>query len=58
MAFGWACDNLEVRRQGLTTLQRRFSTSGIATRYYSPAIHRSAFALPRFLCDAIGKPSD
>jgi len=58
MAFGWACDNPEVRRQGLTTLQRRFSDSGIATRYYSPAIHRSAFALPRFLCDAIGKPCD
>jgi spermidine synthase len=57
MAFGWASDNPELRQQDVKTLQRRFSQSGIATRYYTPDIHRSAFALPQYILDAIGKAS-
>lgn len=57
MAFGWATDDPELRRQPLKTLQQRFSKSGITTRYYTPAIHRSAFALPQYIVDAIGKKS-
>lgn len=57
MAFGWASANPELRQQDVKTLQRRFSQSGLATRYYTPDIHRSAFALPQYILDAIGKTS-
>jgi spermidine synthase len=57
MAFGWASDNPELRQQDLKTLQRRFFQSGIATRYYTPDVHGSAFALPQYILDAIGKTS-
>jgi len=30
-------------------LEERFAARGLATRYYSPALHRAAFALPRFV---------
>ena len=55
MVFGWASDNPKLRQQDVKTLQRRFSQSGFATRYYTPDIHRSAFALPQYILDAIGK---
>ncbi len=57
MAFGWASDNPELRQQDVKTLEQRFSQSGIASRYYTPDIHRSAFALPQYILDAIGKTS-
>lgn len=55
MAFGWASDHPELRLLDLKTLQRRFSQSGIVTRYYTPEMHRSAFALPQYVIDAIAK---
>lgn len=57
MAFGWATEDPELRRQPLKTLQQRFSKSGIATRNYTPAIYRSVFALHQYIVDAIGKKS-
>lgn len=30
-------------------LKARYSARGLATRYYSPALHRAAFVLPRFV---------
>lgn len=55
MAFGWACDDLELRKRPLETLTRRFETAGVETRYYTPEIHQAAFALPRYMLMAIGK---
>lgn len=55
MAFAWACDNPALRRTDIQTLQSRYDAGGIQTRYYTPDIHRAAFALPRYLQDAIGK---
>lgn len=55
MAFGWASDDLALRRQPLETLARRFETAAIETRYYTPEIHRAAFALPQYMLTAIGK---
>lgn len=49
MAFGWATDNGELRRLPLDTLASRYSQSAIRTRYYTPAVHQGAFALPRYL---------
>lgn len=57
MVFGWASDNPELRQHRLKTIRQRFSQSGIATRYYTPDIHRSAFALPQYILEAIGKAS-
>jgi spermidine synthase len=35
-------------------LQSRFDSAGIETRYYTPAVHQAAFALPRFIQDLVG----
>jgi spermidine synthase len=55
MAFGWASDNESLRRQPLEVIARRFQKAAIDTRYYTPEIHRAAFALPRFMLEAVGK---
>jgi spermidine synthase len=55
MAFGWASDNASLRQQPLETVAQRFAAAAIDTRYYTPEVHRAAFALPRFLLAAIGK---
>lgn len=49
MALGWASDNAELRATGETTLAARFAEAKIATRYYTPAIGRAAFALPGYV---------
>ncbi len=55
MTLGWATQDAGLRGQSLEVLEERFKTAAIATRYYTPAIHRGAFALPRFVEEAIGK---
>jgi spermidine synthase len=51
MAFGWASDEPALRRAPLETLQARFFESGVETRYYTPEVHRGAFALPAYIGD-------
>lgn len=46
MAFGWASDNPARRRTPLETIETRYRTAGIETKYYNPDIHLGAFALP------------
>ena len=58
MTFGWACDDPALRRLTPDAIQPRFQRAGITTRYYTPALHCAAFALPRYILDAIGKRSD
>ncbi len=55
MTFAWGCDNTSLRQQQLEVLKERFIASGISTRYYNPAIHQAAFALPQYITEAIGK---
>src|SRR3546814_14552069 len=55
MAFGWATDDTKLRRQPLATLQDRFAKADIATRYYTPAVHQGAFALPPYVAEQIGR---
>lgn len=56
MAFGWACDDPELRQVDEAVLAERFAAAGFATDYYTPAVHRGAFALPpmvsRLMVDA------
>ena len=58
MTFGWATDAPELRRVDLSTIKERYDKSGIETRYYNPEIHVSAFALPQYVLDIIGKQSN
>ncbi len=53
MAFAWASDDPQLRQQPLSTLQERFHSAAIGTRYYTPEIHLAAFALPRYLLDSL-----
>ena len=47
MAFGWATDNANLRHQDAAAIAGRFEIAGISTRYYTPEVHKAAFALPR-----------
>ena len=49
MALGWASDDVKLRAVKLADIRARFSEAGIATRYYTPAVHKAAFALPAFI---------
>ncbi len=49
MAFGWGTDNPALRQVTDETLQDRFDAWGAETRYYTPAVHKAAFALPPYI---------
>ncbi|MDU8946171.1 polyamine aminopropyltransferase [Ovoidimarina sediminis] len=48
MAFGWGTDG-EARKTPSDVLQGRFDAAGIQTGYYTPAVHKGAFALPGYV---------
>jgi len=48
MAFGWATDG-DARQVPLGVLEGRFAAAGIDMRYYTPAVHKAAFALPGYV---------
>ncbi len=54
MAFGWGTDDTSLGEVPEDELKRRFEAAGIDTRYYTPAVHRAAFALPPYIEDMIG----
>jgi spermidine synthase len=54
MTLGWASQTPALRQQSIEVLTRRFEDAAIETRYYTPAVHGGAFALPRFVEEAIG----
>lgn len=49
MALGWASDHAGHRAVSPATLGRRFKAAKLKTRYYTPAVHAAAFALPAFI---------
>jgi spermidine synthase len=52
MAMGWATDDKRLRAVPLATLTARYARAGRpATRYWTPEVHKAAFALPRFIVD-------
>ena len=53
MAFGWASDNAKLRDIGADVLEQRFAAAGIETRYYTPGVHKGAFALPVYISKII-----
>ena len=54
MALGWASDDPALARVPLETLEARFAEAAVETRYYTPEVHKAAFALPRYIKDLIG----
>jgi spermidine synthase len=55
MTLGWATDNPDLRRQAVSVLEERFKAADFETRYYTPDVHAAAFALPKFILDAVEK---
>lgn len=53
MTFAWASDDAGARATDLGTLQQRWEATGIKTRYYTPELHHSSFALPQYLMDLL-----
>ena len=54
MAMGWAADDANSRNVPVETLARRYAQGGsFSTRYWTPEVHRAAFALPRFIADVL-----
>jgi hypothetical protein len=49
MALGWASDDRRKRDVPPATLARRFAAAKLRTKYYTPELHRAAFALPAFI---------
>ncbi|MDT8427557.1 MAG: polyamine aminopropyltransferase [Pseudomonadales bacterium] len=56
MCFAWASDNPQLRQIDVETLQQRWLAKRIGSRYYTPAIHQAAFALPQYILSAIQAP--
>src|SRR5262245_30913623 len=54
MAMGWATDDARLRDTPVETLAERHAAAGaFATRYWTPEVHKAAFALPRFIADHV-----
>jgi spermidine synthase len=49
MAMGWGTDNEGLRNVSVETLSSRFVEAAFKTRYYTPAVHVAAFALPVYV---------
>jgi spermidine synthase len=57
MALGWGTDNASLRGVKEETLSTRYADSGLDCRYYTPALHKAAFALPKFIGDIVATAS-
>lgn len=53
MTFAWASNDPALRQVAQDTLAARYHASGIACRYYNPAVHTGSFALPQYLLNAL-----
>ncbi|MCM2562110.1 polyamine aminopropyltransferase [Lutimaribacter sp. EGI FJ00015] len=53
MAFGWGTDGA-ARSTPLDVLEGRFADAALDPFYYTPAVHRAAFALPGYIARLLG----
>ncbi len=49
MTLGWATDDRALRTVAESVIAERFDAARIETRYYTPAVHVAAFALPGYV---------
>ncbi|HEY8594341.1 MAG TPA: polyamine aminopropyltransferase [Devosiaceae bacterium] len=54
MAMGFSATGADLRVHSIETIAARFETASIDTRYYTPAVHVAAFALPRYIEQIVG----
>jgi spermidine synthase len=56
LAMGWATDNKALRQTPVQTLAARYQKAGsFKTKYWTPEVHRAAFALPRFIAELVDR---
>jgi spermidine synthase len=56
MAMGFATDNKALRQTPLKTIADRYRKAGsFKTKYWTPEVHKAAFALPRFIADLVDR---
>jgi spermidine synthase len=56
MAMGFATDDKTLRRATESMIAARYRKAGrFPTKYWTPAIHKAAFALPRFIEELVAK---
>ncbi len=49
MTFGWGSDDTSLADVDVAALRMRFAAAGIVTEYYTPEVHKGAFALPPYI---------
>lgn len=49
MAMGWGTDDETLKSVPVEELTRRYEAANLVTRYYTPEVHKAAFALPRYV---------
>jgi spermidine synthase len=56
MAMGWATNNRRLRQTPVKAIAARYRKAGsFSTKYWTPEVHAAAFALPRFIAEAVAK---
>jgi len=56
MAMGWAADDAKLRQTPVETIAERYKAAGsFPTQYWTPEVHKAAFALPRFIAEHVAK---
>jgi spermidine synthase len=54
MSYGWATNDKKLREHRRRKIERRYKKAGgFPTRYWSPAVHAGAFALPTYVRDLV-----
>jgi spermidine synthase len=52
MAISWASDDPQLRQTSGETIAERYAAAGkFSTKYWTPDVHKAAFALPRFIAE-------
>lgn len=53
LALGWGTDVESLRQADVATIRERFERAKLTTRYYTPAVHVGAFALPQYVLNLL-----
>ncbi|NIJ41850.1 spermidine synthase [Parvibaculum indicum] len=54
MAMGWGTDNASLLDVSVEELVNRYEAAGLSTQYYTPEVHKAAFALPGYVSKITG----
>ncbi len=57
-ALNWGSDDVELPDLSVKKLAKRQHKRAVATRYWTPAVHAAAFALPGYVQEAVDKAFD